>query len=1025
MPYLVLHPLPFNVLPMFSRATPMPFSLRSALPALMALFALSSATAQTIGISGGIPAPVDPFDTTLAASWLPFAREVEPAGTHGFLQSDGEGRWSFQDGTPARFVGTTLSWAACFPEPQQAQATARHLRRLGVNLVRLEYFDHSYSWWTGMPTILSSASGFRTLDTATMARFDGLIHALKQNGIYVQLPLQSGRTTTPEDGLRNDSLLWLDATANYLYPQARAAWRSIARQLLDHVNPHTGTAYRDEPAIAMLETRTQGSLIALDRINYINYTSGSGTIPWYQSRRLDTLYAAYLRTRYASTAALRNAWESSIPANGGPNQISEGSFEGEYDSVWYINSNSGTTVTQILSQDSVPDGSYSLKLRVRNTLGNIYTASMQHAAHVEFDHLYRLSFKARCNNPEGRRMLVYGSEQVNDGLSVGLNGSNVEVKPWWEEHEIYFIVPVRPSADILITFFYGDVDGELEFDDVQLREVKPGGLQSEESIDNATVQRIPAGNSANLLAHEQRVVDQNDFMVGLEQEFYSDARRLVHDSVGARQPLAGSSGYWATGRLDAAVAGSMEYVTGGTGWDYNSTGNGSWYIRNYSPLRAGYSAFLYNTAMLQHRRKPMIALTNVPYPNRYQAESMVLQGVYAGLQGWDGVVWGTFSDRPLSPGAHAIDSGIFYNNAYNPVVTAMLPAVAAIVRGGLIAPARNTVTIQHTARQLRLMPRFETNYWGLYGVPGGGIGGFVGTDARITIDSTDATQFTQANDIAFPQQIEGQSLSDTRELLWEYAAGRLIVDAARAQGASGNLISASGIPLTNLDISVISNSETATILWTVLDTTRSLAAAGRSLLTVATRTEAKGMTWLDSSTANPWGSDTMMVEPVRARLTFRPADSVNLVRLIPLDMRGVPTGDTITGRKSGSSSTVAITLDQSQSRTMLYAVELEREQVAGVSPALAVDHAELNVLPSVVESRAYIEVALPRAEAEVRVTLHDGQGRTAGTLHHGALAAGHSTLRLDASRIPAGTYLVRLTTGSGTTATQSIIVRGE
>lgn len=1001
--------------------------LRLAVAALFSLplllFAPVSLPAQGVGISNGVPAPVDPFDTTLAGSWLPFAgTPTESAGTHGFLKSDNEGHWSFDDGTPARFVGTTISWAACFPDSAQAVATARHLRRLGVNLVRLEYIDHSYSWWSGMPTILSSASGFRSLDPATMDRLDRFIYQLKQNGIYVQLPLQSARTTTPEDGLRTDSLLWLDASANYLYPQARATWNSVARQLLDHVNPYTQTPYRDEAAIAMLETRTQGSLISLSRIGYTSFASEGGTMPWYQSRKLDTLYADYLRSRYGTTAALSTAWGTTVPSTGGPNQITEGSFEGAYDEVWYVNSYNGTTVTQILSQDSVPDGQYALKLRVRNTQGNIYTAYMQHAAHVEFDHLYRFSFKAKCNNPDGRNVIVAGSEQVNEGLGVGLSGQ-VKVNPWWEEHEVFFLVPVRPTANIVITMYYGDVDGELQFDDVQLREVAPAGLQPSEAIENSTVVRIPYDDDANLLVSEQRVVDQSDFMMGLERNFHDAARRLVHDSVGAHQPLSAGNSYWATGRMEASLRANDDYVAGGTGWDYNySNAGGTWHIINYSPLRAGYSAFLYNTAMIQHRRKPMISTTTTPYPNRYQAEAMTMEASYAGLQEWDGVVWGTFTDGALTPGVHVIDSGQFYNSAYNPVVTAMFPAMATIVRGGLIAPARNTITVQHTARQLRLVPRLEGNYWGLYGIPGGGIHGFVGTDVRIVIDSTDANQFTQANDIAYPQQIEGQSLSDTREILWEYNEGRMLLDATRAQGASGNLSSASGIPLTNLDISLVSNTETATILWTALDTARPLAAAGRSLLTVVTRTEAQGMTWLDSTTANPWGAETMMIDPVRVRLTFHPADSINLVRLIPLDMRGVPTGDTVLARKSGSGRNILVTLDQSQTKAMWYAVELEHENVAGVDAPAATGTIDLTVAPSVIESRGYIDVALPHAESNAMVTLHDALGRAVGTIHHGRLDAGHTTLRLDATGLSAGTYLLRLQTGEGTTVTRTIVV---
>ena len=81
-------------------------------------------------------------DAPLDVSFL-FADEA-PAGRHGFLQSKG-GELVFEDGAKARFWGTLLNSAACFPEHADADKVARRLAKFGVNLVRLHQFDAQWA----------------------------------------------------------------------------------------------------------------------------------------------------------------------------------------------------------------------------------------------------------------------------------------------------------------------------------------------------------------------------------------------------------------------------------------------------------------------------------------------------------------------------------------------------------------------------------------------------------------------------------------------------------------------------------------------------------------------------------------------------------------------------------------------------------------------------------------------------------------------------------------------------------------
>ena len=54
------------------------------------------------------------------------------------------------------------------------------------------------------------------------------------------------------------------------------------------------------------------------------------------------------------------------------------------------------------------------------------------------------------------------------------------------------------------------------------------------------------------------------------------------------------------------------------------------------------------------------------------------------------------------------------------------------------------------------------------------------------------------------------------------------------------------------------------------------------------------------------------------------------------------------------------------------------------------------------------------------VAVHDALGRRVAVLYDGAVQAGSYTLRVDASDLPPGLYLIRATDGRGQTATRSV-----
>lgn len=978
--------------------------------------------AQPTGITSGFPATVAIRDT--APSPLLPSLPDGPAGAQGFVRAKSDGSFTFANGDPARFFGVTMQFTACFPDSADATMIAARLRKLGVNLVRFQYMDLSYDWGQAA-SFLDAATGFRSLHEAQMRRFDWFFHQLKQHGIYSYFTLQSARAPRQEDGLAGmiaDSGIFLGRGMYQIYPQARAAHKRVAQLLLDHVNPFTGVAYRNEPAIAALEIMDQGSMTSLWRQNQTHYVAGQQSLSWHQSRRVDSLFAAFLQKKYGSDAALAAAWGETEPPGGHPNLVNEGSFEGNFEQAWAINSYDGTTLTRILTTDSVPNGKYALTLRIAGAQGNIYSGYIAQPVPLAFNTLYRLSFRAKCSNPQGRSVRLLNATPEDNGLSGGLI-TDLQITPYWKEQEAYFLVPVRSSAPLAVAFYFGDSNGELSLDDVQIRRVAAAGLQSGESMAAASVVRIPWGNNASYLVSSRRVEDQADFYMGLDRDYFTDLRRYVADTIKARQPITGAASYWASGLMEAGLQGTMDFSTVQTNWDYISNEGGTWHIRNYSPLRAvpqqrEYAGPVYDVAAFAHAGQPMIAAFQQPFPNRYQAESLLLLPLYAGFQGWDGVLWDSYLDNRDDIGKSSIDSAKFAAFAANPAVIGMLPAISSIVRNGLIEQGRVTLNIQHSAQQSKLVSRLEP-FWGRYGLPGQ-MPGYAMAANRIVIDSMDAQYFTQRNDLGFDNGVDGAVRSDTRELNWEYRDGVLSVNAPNVQGASGFLSRSAGVSLDLLDINVQTLNETATVLWTPLTPQSSLGTSPeRSLLTIITRTEPTGLHWKDTTTADRWGISPMLLDPVRVRLTFHPMTEYYYLVVTPLDATGTPTGQPITATKSGMDHTV--TIDLSTTKATWYSVHFDGIGTSVPGGAVTSGPA-ITASPNVVSDRARVYVTLPEAQRDVRVDLLDMLGRSVMTLHEGMMAQGETLLHLDATGLSTGRYVVRCVGRDGRVISAAVAV---
>ncbi len=199
--------------------------------------------AYTVDWRAGVESPAD-------VSFLLSA----PAGKDGFIKAQ-DGHFVKPDGSRLRIWGINATGAAGLPATNNAPVIAAALARRGINCIRFHFLDKA-----GALTA-ANRDDTRALDPAALDRLDRFVFELKQRGIYSDLNLNVYRSYKPGDGVRESEWLGIGKGATYFDERLLELQREYARNLLTHTNAYTGRAYREEPAVAIVEFVNENSLV--------------------------------------------------------------------------------------------------------------------------------------------------------------------------------------------------------------------------------------------------------------------------------------------------------------------------------------------------------------------------------------------------------------------------------------------------------------------------------------------------------------------------------------------------------------------------------------------------------------------------------------------------------------------------------------------------------------------------------------------------------------------------------------------
>ncbi len=220
------------------------------------------------------PAETRPVEITAGEDWLPIRNAARiqpgslldfsrltldpPAGKHGRVVRRGEHlEFETKPGTPFRFYGANIVFWSHYLDRQSADKLADDLAAIGYNILRFHMFDFPQA-------ILYENDDIR-LRPEFQDKLDYLVSALKKRGIYITLDIfgirHIAKGELPDFPDREINAKDFKGIL-FLSEPAQRNFESFTRNLFNHVNPYTGLAWKDEPAIATVSLVNEGTIFA-------------------------------------------------------------------------------------------------------------------------------------------------------------------------------------------------------------------------------------------------------------------------------------------------------------------------------------------------------------------------------------------------------------------------------------------------------------------------------------------------------------------------------------------------------------------------------------------------------------------------------------------------------------------------------------------------------------------------------------------------------------------------------------------
>ncbi|SCF42385.1 cellulose binding domain-containing protein [Micromonospora mirobrigensis] len=211
-------------------------------------------TGPTTSTPPASPTPTPTVDPTVSPTPTPTG-DPTPTDPPGIGRVTRQGTRLLLDGAPFRFGGVNLSWLGldenvggiAYPSTFRIDDGLDTAKAMGATVVR----SHTLGISTAHPLTLEPKLG--QFNDQAFATIDHAVAAARSRGLHLVVPLTDNWHWY--HGGRHDFTDWLGLPEDAFYtdPRAIAAFETYIDHLLNHVNPYTGTAFKDEPAVLAWE----------------------------------------------------------------------------------------------------------------------------------------------------------------------------------------------------------------------------------------------------------------------------------------------------------------------------------------------------------------------------------------------------------------------------------------------------------------------------------------------------------------------------------------------------------------------------------------------------------------------------------------------------------------------------------------------------------------------------------------------------------------------------------------------------
>lgn len=664
-----------------------------------------------------------------------------PAGKHGFLRVK-NGRFANNKG-PVRLHATNLTGPANFPTHEASDKLAARLARFGINCVRLHLCD-AENYASNFPKPLEHTAGIfghnpkslRVLDPGQVDRQDYLVAALKKRGIYVNINLHCARKMDERDGFSGKDLRPpADNGLNNFEPRLIELQKEYARDLLTRVNPYTGLAYTNDPCVAVIEINNENAMLF-----YYHYQNWLERLSEPYAGQLKRQWNVWLKKRYASTAAMQEAWKwEAAPLR--DEQIPEGNFSRPItfdNAVWTLAK--GASLTTCAVQNGV------LTLDVTSE-GEALFPKLFRRVKVKKGQVYTVSFKIRRTRGESDAPLGFAVADTKAGWrSLGVITTVPVTADWTAVSRVFHAADDSATAQVQVTRFG---KGTYELDDFSF---KSGAVSDYDPSARIEDGNVPIIKVATGYVSAQARRDFYQFIIDTERAFWTGMSDYLKKELKAKALVTGTQIDYSPPYVQA----ELDYVDKHGYWCHPQVRK-DWSIRNV-PMVHSMDTVQAMAGLRVHNKPYTVSECSEPFPSQYGAEFQPMMRAYGALQGWDGVFAYTYN--------HASDfepqrTSYFFHILARTDVMAHIPACAAMYLRGDVREAQKTVV--GAVGYPDYFDRLVATKAIPAGIGAAGFGARLGLVHKIAVDLTG----TKGMDPASLAKPEGKVLtSDTGELTW-------------------------------------------------------------------------------------------------------------------------------------------------------------------------------------------------------------------------------------------------------------------